>query len=512
MRKAVMTILPLLAGLCLYAGQGHPLPAESSIRAVYVNDGSGWRQVKAYDALCSDSPSYHGYMWNDWDNSREYRDTMSFALVQHDFESPLSVRVVSRDVFSSVSVRPTAYGIKPEMIDSHTVEFSIEDYSRRKVSVEFDGDRYSNLFLFCDRPDAVKPPEADSKVHYFGPGEHNPGKIVLKSGETLYIDSGALVYGRVSVEGDNCRIAGQGILAGSQLPHWGTQWACGDILLECNPARKPARKSLTVEDITIVDSPNWTLSVFNYSDVHIDNINMINWILNGDGIDLVCVDGAEIKDCFIRCYDDCISLKVRHNANPMSDLRNIRVSGCTIWSDFARGIVIGPEAGNSSVSSGTISDCAVEDCVFLEHATIAERDDVRGAFAIHQVKSPDWKSGVPPVMSGISARNLTFDNMNPSGRAIVIAQDESSEGAGLIDGVEIDGVEIIDSGEAGISALEVNSNHNEMRNIVLKNINRTGRPIIPRNWKSEVSGNDVDIESPASDVRIRGNVDIKIKR
>ena len=34
----------------------------------------------------------------------------------------------------------------------------------------------------------------------------------------------------------------------------------------------------------------------------------------------------------------------------MSNLDNIHISDCLIWSDFARGIVIGPEAGNASVS------------------------------------------------------------------------------------------------------------------------------------------------------------------
>ena len=87
------------------------------------------------------------------------------------------------------------------------------------------------------------------------------------------------------------------------------------------------------------------------SDVRIENINLVNWILNGDGIDVVCSRDVLLKDCFIRCYDDCITLKVRHNAKPMSDLVDIRIEGCLIWADFARGVVIGLEAGNEAVSS-----------------------------------------------------------------------------------------------------------------------------------------------------------------
>ena len=97
------------------------LPAISGRIEVFVKEGTGWVPVKTYDALCSDSPSYHGYMWNDWDNSGEYRDTMSFALIQSDFKKPVDIRVVSSDPFSSVDVRPTALGIRPEIIDSNTV-------------------------------------------------------------------------------------------------------------------------------------------------------------------------------------------------------------------------------------------------------------------------------------------------------------------------------------------------------------------------------------------------------
>ena len=488
------------------------LPAISGRIEVFVKEGTGWVPVKTYDALCSDSPSYHGYMWNDWDNSGEYRDTMSFALIQSDFKKPVDIRVVSSDPFSSVDVRPTALGIRPEIIDSNTVEFCLSDYSSGKVSVEFDSDRYSNLFIICNCPDSGICPQSDSSLVYFGPGEHEPGEIILESGETLYIDSGAIVHSKVSVVGDDCTIAGHGILSGARLPHTGTQWATGEILIECNPDRKQVLKNLTVKDITIVDSPSWTLSVYNAENVMIDNVNIINWILNGDGIDLVCVRNAVVKNCFLRCYDDCISLKVRHNARPMSNLGNILVSDCLIWSDFARGIVIGPEAGNASVSDGAISDCTVENCVFLEHATIPEKDDVRGAFAIHQVKSPDWKPGIPPAMRSIRARGLVFDNMHSSGRAVVIAQEKDQEGISLMEDIVLEDIEVLDGGSDKVSVLDINTYGNIMSGITVSGFRRNGKNIIPHSWGRRVSGPDLNLLSPSLDVHIAGNVEISFKK
>lgn len=490
------------------AGQSsRELPSASRQYKVSVSDGRGWREIVAYDVLCSDSPSHHGDIWNDWDNSKALRDTMSFALVEHDFSKPLKVRVTASGNISSAQVRPTVYGIKCRRVGRNTIEFVIPSFEKRKVSVEFDSDRYANLFLIADKPDDDKPSGDDPSVLYFGPGIHEMDKIVLEDNQTLYIDYGAILFSKIEVNGNNCRIAGHGILSGSRQKHWGTIWASGEILVECNKKRSPARTGTVLEDITIIDSPSWTVSVYNTTDVRIDNINIINWILNGDGVDLVCVQNAIVKDCFIRCYDDCITLKVRHNAYPMTDLSDVTVSGCLIWADFARGIVIGPEAGNLSKSGGRIHDCLVEDCIFLEHASIPEKDDIRGAFAIHHVYSPENNTGCAPDMSGITARRLVFDNISATGRAIVIAQDEKAPESNSMEDILLDDIEILDSGACGISVLEINTYHNEMKDIVLDGLLRNGRPLLKA---GRLSGKNMDFTSSEKDVHIRGNIDLTV--
>ena len=53
---------------------------------------------------------------------------------------------------------------------------------------------------------------------YFGPGEHDVGRIVPKSGQTIYIDSGAVVYGEIFAwDVENVTIAGRGILDHSKM-------------------------------------------------------------------------------------------------------------------------------------------------------------------------------------------------------------------------------------------------------------------------------------------------------
>ena len=54
-------------------------------------------------------------------------------------------------------------------------------------------------------------------VIYYGRGVHDAGLIALKSNQTLFIDEGAVVYGRVTArDARHARIIGHGILDGNR--------------------------------------------------------------------------------------------------------------------------------------------------------------------------------------------------------------------------------------------------------------------------------------------------------
>lgn len=111
--------------------------------------------------------------------------------------------------------------------------------------------------------------------------------IKLTSGQTLYIDEGTTLYGRIEARGSNITITGRGTLSGAKLQHVGNQYASGNILIDVlNNNGSNNCSGFKINGITIVDTPSWCLRIFNTDDVTIDNINMIHWILNGDGIDI----------------------------------------------------------------------------------------------------------------------------------------------------------------------------------------------------------------------------------
>ena len=192
---------------------------EVSIR---TRDGH-WQQVKVAGALVSniDKRGEDGDRGiNGTDTAGHARTLMGVAMLTHDFaqkgDRGVRVRVKRQGVpFSEVTIRPTAKRIKPRRIDGQTVEFSLDHPT--KVSVEFDGDRDHNLFVFADTP--LERPAQDDLI-YFGPGEHEAGFINMHSGQTVFIDEGAVVYGQIDARGaDHIRILGRGILCGSQAVH-----------------------------------------------------------------------------------------------------------------------------------------------------------------------------------------------------------------------------------------------------------------------------------------------------
>ena len=75
------------------------------------------------------------------------------------------------------------------------------------ISIEPDGRINMPLLLFGKAPEINKPQKSDPHVIWFSPGEHEAGKIVLTSNQTLYLESGSLVHGVLIASGNNIRVA-----------------------------------------------------------------------------------------------------------------------------------------------------------------------------------------------------------------------------------------------------------------------------------------------------------------
>lgn len=451
---------------------------------VYVLKDRRWQTVEVRNALCSDSPNHHEEIWNDWDNSKKLRDTMCYALFTHDFADAVRVKVEKRSGFSRVAVRPSAYGITTkESASSNTVEFTLPAYEKRKVSVEFDGDRYHNLFLMPSRPDTRKPAVSGGNVSYYGPGEHTEGIIVLTEGQTLYVDEGAVLYPQnIQVRGNGVTIAGRGVISGEKMRHWGEEFSNADVMIDVQGNKhEGGYTDFRIEGVTMIDAPSWCLRVMNTDNVAIENINMIHWDLNGDGIDLCTVTGATINDCMLRAYDDCITLKVRSNADPYGNVHDIRITNCIIWDDYARGIVVGPECGNVWWASGDIRNIEIRNCTVLEAA--------RGqALAIMQDLGDFSEAGGPALIDNVLFEDCVVDNIHSSGTPIYTSQVNKGESCEMKN-VVFRNVTILDGLGCQPSQVNVNNTYTsiDFDNLIYnsRKITSFGKEIVLKDASSE---------------------------
>ena len=451
---------------------------------VYVLKDRRWQTVEVRNALCSDSPNHHEEIWNDWDNSKKLRDTMCYALFTHDFADAVRVKVEKRSGFSRVAVRPSAYGITTrENASSNTVEFTLPAYEKRKVSVEFDGDRYHNLFLMPSRPDTRKPAVSGGNVSYYGPGEHTEGIIVLTEGQTLYVDEGAVLYPQnIQVRGNGVTIAGRGVISGEKMRHWGEEFSNADVMIDVQGNKhEGGYTDFRIEGVTMIDAPSWCLRVMNTDNVAIENINMIHWDLNGDGIDLCTVTGATINDCMLRAYDDCITLKVRSNADPYGNVHDIRITNCIIWGDYARGIVVGPECGNVWWASGDIRNIEIRNCTVLEAA--------RGqALAIMQELGDFSEAGGPALIDNVLFEDCVVDNIHSSGTPIYTSQVNKGESCEMKN-VVFRNVTILDGLGCQPSQVNVNNTYTsiDFDNLIYnsRKITSFGKEIVLKDASSE---------------------------
>lgn len=246
----------------------------------------------------------------------------------------VSVEIEYEKEVKEVVVRPLSAGVEP-VINEKTVTFDYDLDGIAKLSVEADGVIYEALFvLLYDADDrettdangkVIELPEMDESVLYYGPGEHSPGLLTLRSGQTLFVDEGAIVNTRVRADDEeNIKIMGKGII--KVLP--GREFevhrrAC--LLVGC--------KNVLVKDITFLDSPTWNVVLLGCEDVMIDGINVISTWGTGDCIDVCGSENVEIKNCFLRTEDDCVAVKAvdYDSTRACKSVRDVRVYKCVCW-------------------------------------------------------------------------------------------------------------------------------------------------------------------------------------
>jgi len=263
----------------------------------------------------------------------------------------LHFEVSTVTAYERVIIKPYSKGITHEE-KGGIIAFDIEENGQFVLQCD---SSHHTLYIFNSRP--AECPDEGAVTHYFGAGVHMPGKIELHSGDSVYVDKDALVFGWIyAKDAKNIRIFGNGILDGTGEGRVNSScyeaYTNGNIkLYDC--------ENVSIEGVLCRNSAIWCVNIFHCFDVDINDIKVFGqWRYNTDGIDVINSRGVVIRNTFVHSFDDTICVKgVDRYAH--TDCEYILVENCVLWCDWGNCLEIGFETACKRYRSIVYKNCDI---------------------------------------------------------------------------------------------------------------------------------------------------------
>ena len=238
----------------------------------------------------------------------------------------------------------------------------------------------------------------------------------------------------IALEIENSAITGLGTIDGNchafvdrftDYPqyHNGYIWSGGMSQLKDKERQRPGQlicfiecKNVTVQDITIKDSPCWSLYFLGSEYVRVRGIKVSNpsWMLNSDGIDIDASRYVTVSDCIIHTGDDAITLRACENQLKNKNMRceYVTITNCVLNTSicaFRIGVGLG-SISHARISNVVIERCcnAIQLCTSYSNKGKVNIDDVNfsGISAYNTDRLIEAFS-----RNGASIKNITVENV-----------------------------------------------------------------------------------------------------
>lgn len=253
-------------------------------------------------------------------------------------------------IYRKVTIRPLQASLPYEVDkDYRTVSFYV--YNKGQYTIEFNDYMTKTLHLFVDDFKDETQYKNDSSVLYFNKGIHNsqndnriPKDNIIRlnnSIKTVYLEEGAILQaGIFAYQVNDIKILGHGMIDGSVFTRNATT---NERLI---PVDFQYCKNTLIQDVIFTDPAGWCLNLYYLDGVLIDNVKIITSRANGDGISVQSSKNVEVKNCFVRTFDDTLVVKnyPRYGNYQMEgSTSNIYFHDCILITDLAQSMEVGYE-------------------------------------------------------------------------------------------------------------------------------------------------------------------------
>lgn len=337
----------------------YPAPEGEVLNTVYRVKVEG-ESVPVYTFKVA--PKDQQLRWKAMDdkkNSSNYYETAAFA--SFDLKDEVTVEVSTQEPIRSVQILPASAGVTPR-VEGNAISFKIA--SPMNLTIEINGEWVRSLHLFANPFEENIPDPDDPNVIYFGPGIHEVSNLVIGNNKTVYVAGGAIVRGIIKQEepytisgysglrlytptfhlkGKNITFRGRGIIDGSLC----TTHSRFMIFVE--------GADINLEGVILRDASHWTIPVRRSDRVHIDNLKLLGYRANSDGIDICNSRDILVENCFIRTLDDLVVVKSDEGDG---ETRNIVTRKCVLWNEVAHALSLGAEI-SEDIDGVLFTDCDI---------------------------------------------------------------------------------------------------------------------------------------------------------
>jgi len=235
----------------------------------------------------------------------------NYEFVSFDTKGPADISITAADPHfwdSGVDIEPWRLGLRAmhPTGEPQTIRFRISGPA--KLSISRPGDFLNKarmLFLFAGSP--PPPPPSGPNVTIVPGGVHRES-LNPKSGDTIYLEPGAFVFGSLNLwQVDNVKVLGRGTIDydGPQDPNGDTGWLHQPDW-HCIVADQA--HNIEIDGLTcIIRSRTWSIQMTNSTGFRIDDLRVIAGDAgnaNQDGMDWLGGGDTVVNHSFFRASDD----------------------------------------------------------------------------------------------------------------------------------------------------------------------------------------------------------------